>query len=83
MILNEQIWNSLDGNDHLLAAELCLFAEHIYTGNYLKKNKKIGTGTKSVKLEQSSRYFEKSKIFESPFLILKQPVPANLSFFQV
>lgn len=32
MILNEQIWDALDKNDHLLAAELCLFAEHIHTG---------------------------------------------------
>lgn len=33
MILNEQIWSAMDRSDHLLAAELCLFAEHIYTGN--------------------------------------------------
>lgn len=32
MIVNEQIWTALDRNNHLLAAELCLFAEHIYTG---------------------------------------------------
>lgn len=32
MVLNEEIWSALDKYDHLLAAELCLFAEHIFTG---------------------------------------------------
>lgn len=45
MILNEQVWLALDSNDHLLAAELCLFAEHIYTGKSLYHCSKINFTT--------------------------------------